>query len=106
MTKTERAAKAHELLKILYPDAVCSLDFDPEKVYELLISVRLAAQCTDARVNIVTKVLFDKYRSMQEFAEAKLEDVEEIVKPCGFYHMKAKDIIAMCRELIERLMPT
>lgn len=102
MTKTERAAKAHELLKILYPDAVCSLDFDPEKAYELLISVRLAAQCTDARVNIVTKVLFDKYRSMRDFAEAKLEDVEEIVKPCGFYHMKAKDIIAMCRELIER----
>lgn len=102
MTKTERAAKAHELLKELYPDAVCSLDFDPEKAYELLISVRLAAQCTDARVNIVTKVLFDQYRSMQDFANADLADVEAIVKPCGFYHMKAKDIIAMCRELIER----
>lgn len=102
MTKTERAAAAHERLKVLYPDAVCSLDFDPDKAYELLISVRLAAQCTDARVNIVTQVLFDKYRSMEDFANAELADVEAIVKPCGFYRMKAKDIINMCRELIER----
>lgn len=102
MTKKERAAEAVRRLKEIYPDAVCSLTYSGERPYELVISTRLSAQCTDARVNIVTKDLFAKYRSLADFANAKLEDVEEIVKPCGFYHMKAKDIIGMCREMLDR----
>lgn len=102
MTKKERAAEAVRRLKEIYPDAVCSLKYNRDKPYELVISTRLSAQCTDARVNIVTKDLFAKYRSLEDFANAKLEDVEEIVKPCGFYHMKAKDIIGMCREMLDR----
>lgn len=102
MTKKERAAEAVRRLKEIYPDAVCSLTYSGERPYELVISTRLSAQCTDARVNIVTKDLFAKYRSLEDFANAKLEDVEEIVKPCGFYHMKARDIIGMCREMLDR----
>jgi len=102
MTKKERAAEVVRRLKEIYPDAVCSLKYNRDKPYELVISTRLSAQCTDARVNIVTKDLFAKYCSLEDFANAKLEDVEEIVKPCGFYHMKAKDIIGMCREMLER----
>lgn len=99
MKKTERAAQAVALLKELYPDAVCSLTY--EKPYELLISTRLSAQCTDARVNIVTKDLFARYQSLSDFAQADLLELEAIVKPCGFYHTKAKDIIAMSKTLLE-----
>lgn len=99
MTKKERARKAVNALKERYPDAICSLEY--EKPYELLISTRLSAQCTDARVNIVTKALFAKYPTLEAFAEAELKDVEAIVKPCGFYHMKARDIIAMSKTLLK-----
>ena len=92
MTKMERAAKAHDLLKELYPDAVCSLDFDPDKAYELLISVRLAAQCTDARVNIVCEKLFFRFPNAQSMAQADISEIEEIVKPCGLYRVKAQNI--------------
>lgn len=88
-----------ETLKARYPDAICSLQY--ERPYELLISTRLSAQCTDARVNIVTKDLFAKYRSLEDFANAELAQVEEIVRPCGFYKVKSKDIIEMCRMLLD-----
>lgn len=99
MTKKQRALAAVETLKARYPDAICSLQY--ERPYELLISTRLSAQCTDARVNIVTKDLFAKYRSLEDFANAELAEVEEIVRPCGFYKVKSKDIIDMCRMLLD-----
>lgn len=100
MTKKERAALAVARLKECYPEAVCSLEYSGERPYELLISTRLSAQCTDARVNIVTKDLFARYRSLEDFANADLEELEAIVKPCGFFHTKARDIIAICRTLL------
>lgn len=99
MTKEERAVRAVELLKEVYPDAICSLEY--EKPYELLISTRLSAQCTDARVNLVTQELYQRYRSLEDFAGADLEELEGYVRPCGFYHTKAKDIIAMSKMLLE-----
>lgn len=100
MRKKERALIAIEELKKLYPEAICSLTY--KHPYELLIAVRLSAQCTDARVNIVTDVLFDKYRSLDDFANANLEDVEKIVRPCGLGKTKAKDIISLSKDLIEK----
>lgn len=99
MTKKQRALEAIRRLEERYPDAICSLVY--ERPYELLISTRLAAQCTDARVNIVTEELFGRYTSLEALAEAKLEDIEAIVKPCGLFHTKAKDIIAMSKMLVE-----
>ncbi len=99
MTKKEIALKACEVLEEYYPDSVCALNYG--KPYELLIAVRLSAQCTDARVNIVTKPLFEKYPTLESFAKAELTELEEIVKPCGFYHTKAKSIIEMSKRLIE-----
>lgn len=99
MTKEQRALEAVRLLKGAYPEAICSLETTAP--HELLISVRLAAQCTDARVNIVTQELFAKYRTVHDFASAEVEDVEAIVKPCGLYKTKARDIVRMCRQLEE-----
>lgn len=101
MTKKERAALAVQKLKEVYPDAVCSLTYNKEKPYELLISTRLSAQCTDARVNIVTQDLYKRYQSLEDFANADLTELESIVKPCGFFHTKARDIIAMSRTLLD-----
>lgn len=97
MTKKQVARQAVDRLKSAYPDAICSLE--STQPHELLIATRLSAQCTDARVNIVTRVLFDKYRSIHDFAAAELTDVEQIVHPCGLYKTKARDIIAMCQML-------
>lgn len=99
MTKKERALKAVEGLEKVYPDAVCSLTY--EKPYELLISTRLSAQCTDARVNLVTPVLFSKFPSLESLADAPIEEIEEIIKPCGLFHTKAKDIKMLSRMLID-----
>ena len=99
MTKKERALKAVEALERVYPDAVCSLTY--EKPYELLISTRLSAQCTDARVNLVTPVLFSKFPSLQSLADAPIEEIEEIIKPCGLFHTQAKDIKMLSRMLID-----
>ena len=88
MTKKEIAELAVRELEKLYPDAVCTLDY--EKPYELLFATRLAAQCTDARVNIVTETLFKKYPTLEAFAGADLEELEQDVKPCGFYHNKGE----------------
>ncbi|MGI5893112.1 MAG: endonuclease III [Candidatus Merdivicinus sp.] len=98
MEKKELALAAVEELERVYPDAVCSLTY--EKPYELLISTRLSAQCTDARVNIVTKDLFAKYPTLRSLAEASLQDIEEIIKPCGLFHTKARDIIGIAQMLI------
>ena len=98
MNKKELASAAVEALERVYPDAVCSLEY--EKPYELLISTRLSAQCTDARVNIVTRELFAKYPTLQSIAEADLADIEAIIKPCGLFRTKARDIIALSQMLI------
>lgn len=93
------ALRSVELLKQEYPDAICSLEY--KKPHELLIATRLAAQCTDVRVNIVCKDLFQKYRTIEDFANADLADVEEMVKTCGLYKTKAKDIVNMCKMLMD-----
>lgn len=100
MTAKERAAEVCKRLEEKYPDAICSLEYT--KPHELMIAGRLSAQCTDERVNIVTKELFEKYRSIDDFANADVRDVEEIVRPCGLYKTKAASIVAMCREINER----
>ncbi len=99
MTKKEIAALACEELEKLYPDIGCTLDY--EKPYELMFAARLAAQCTDARVNIVTKTLFVKYPSLQAFADADLQKLEQDVRPCGFYRTKALSLKTMAAQLIE-----
>jgi len=86
------------LLEECYPEPVCALEFD--KDYELLFAARLAAQCTDARVNTVTPVLFKRYPSLEALAGADITELEEIVHPCGFYRVKARDIIAAAAMLI------
>lgn len=98
MKKKEIAELASAELEKLYPDAECTLDYD--EPYQLMFAARLAAQCTDARVNVVTKTLFVKYPTLQSFADADLEELEHDVKPCGFYHTKAKSIKEMANQLI------
>ena len=90
-----------EELKNMYPDASCSLDFDPDKAYELLFSVRLAAQCTDARVNLVTPILYAKYPTLEALAAATEEEVGEIIHSTGFWRAKARDIVAASKMLVE-----
>lgn len=87
-----------EKLKELYPEGLCSLQY--EKDYELLFAVRLSAQCTDARVNLVTPALFAKYPTLEAFAAADVGDVEEMVRSCGFYKHKARDIVLACQMLL------
>ena len=101
MTKKQKALEIIKLLEEKYPDAKCSLEYDINKPYELLIATRLSAQCTDARVNIVTKQLFSRYTQLEQLASAELSDVEDIIKSCGLYKVKAKDTIAMCKMLLE-----
>lgn len=99
MTKKERAACCVAALKKEYPDALCSLNYsDP---LQLLIATRLSAQCTDARVNLVTPSLFAAYPDLDAFCEAKVEDVEKLIHSCGFYHAKARDIVAMTKKIKE-----
>lgn len=100
MKKEEKAILAVNALKKEYPEALCSLNAGNE--FELLVATRLSAQCTDARVNIVTPALFGKYKTLEDYASADLADVEAIVRPCGFYHNKAKDIIGMAQMILER----
>ena len=100
MTKKDLALEIIERLKKEYPDAACSLDYD--QAWKLLVSVRLAAQCTDARVNIVVQDLFAKYPSVAALAEADVEDIEAIVKPCGLGRSKARDISKCMKVLHEQ----
>ena len=99
MKLKEKAVWACDKLEELYPEAICSLVYSAPQ--ELMIAGRLSAQCTDARVNIVTKELFAKYRSIEDFANADVSDVERIVQPCGLYKTKALSIVTMCRQIIE-----
>ena len=99
MTKKERALLAVNALKNKYPDSICSLN--AENPLQLLIATRLSAQCTDARVNLVTPELFEKYKNVYDFADADVEDVERIIHSCGFFRAKARDIIGMCRKMID-----
>jgi len=97
MTKKQRAIAAIDGLKILYPEAICSLT--AENPLQLLIATRLSAQCTDARVNLVTPALFARFPTLEDFAEADADEVGEYIRSCGLYKTKAKDIVAMCRML-------
>lgn len=97
MTKEQLALEIIERLKKEYPDADCTLDYD--QAWKLLVSVRLAAQCTDARVNIVVEGLFEKYPSIEALADADVEDIEKIVHPCGLGRSKARDISACMKML-------
>ncbi len=97
MTKKELALEIIERLKKEYPDAGCTLDY--EEAWKLLVSVRLAAQCTDARVNVVVPKLYEKFPDVEALAEAPVEEIEEIVRPCGLGHSKARDISACMKML-------
>jgi endonuclease-3 len=97
MTKKQRTLEIIRRLKEEYPDAECTLEY--EEAWKLLVSVRLAAQCTDARVNVVVKGLYEKYPGIDALAEANVEDVEEIVRPCGLGKSKARDICACMKML-------
>lgn len=99
MKKQERALKIIEALEINYPDAHCSLE--SRNALELLIATRLSAQCTDERVNIVTKDLFSKYKTAEDFASADISDIEKLIHSCGLYKTKARDIVAMCQKLVD-----
>lgn len=99
MDNKEKAVKAVELLENEYPDAICSLVYsDP---LQLLIATRLAAQCTDKRVNMVTPALFEKYKTAADLAGADITDVEELIRTCGLYKTKARDIVNMCAMLCD-----
>ena len=100
MKTTQEIAAIIAALKELYPDAACSLDYG--KDYELLFSVRLAAQCTDARVNLVTPALFQRYPTLEAFADADVDEVGRCVQSCGFWRAKARDIVAAAQQLLAR----
>ena len=100
MSKKEIAQKATELLKKEYPDAICSLNYsDP---FQLLIATRLSAQCTDARVNMVTPDLFAEFPTAKDMANAPLERVEQLIRTCGLYKTKAKSLIEIGKDITER----
>lgn len=99
MTKKERALAVVNLLKNAYPDAVCALQYKQD--YELLFATRLSAQCTDARVNLVTRDLFVTFPTLQSFADAPLEAIEEGIKTCGLFRTKARDLKACARMLLD-----
>ena len=97
MTKEERALEIIKRLKKEYPDAGCTLDYD--QAWKLLVSVRLAAQCTDARVNVVVEKLYEKFPDVNALADADVKDIEELVRPCGLGASKARDISACMKML-------
>ncbi len=94
----EKVQAIIDLLKQRYPESQCALHY--EKDYELMISVRLSAQCTDARVNQVTPALFAEFPTLEAMASAPIERVEELVRSCGFYKHKARDIVLACQMLL------
>ena len=95
---TEKVNSIIEILKNRYPDALCALHYG--KDYELMIAVRLSAQCTDARVNLITPALFAAYPTLEDMAAANITDVENYVRSCGFYRHKARDIVLGCQMLL------
>ncbi|MDO4989236.1 MAG: endonuclease III [Eubacteriales bacterium] len=100
MRTPEQVSEIVRLLLAEYPEASCTLDWG--KDYELLFSVRLAAQCTDERVNKITPALFERFPTLESFAEADVSEVEEYVRSCGFYRAKARDIVACAQALLEQ----
>ena len=100
MTKKQRALNAIEVLKKEYPEAICSLN--ASNPFELLVAVRLSAQCTDARVNLVTPALFEKYKTLDDYCNADVKDIEKIIHSCGFYKRKAESIIDMAKGVRDR----
>jgi len=100
MTKKQRALEVIDRLKKEYPDAGCTLEYS--EAWKLLVSVRLAAQCTDARVNVVVEKLYEKFPDVDALAEASAEEIEEIVRPCGLGKSKARDINACMKILKEQ----
>lgn len=100
MTKKQRALSAVSALKERYPEAACSLE--SKNPLELLIATRLSAQCTDARVNMVTPALFEKYKTLEDYCNADVADVEEIIRSCGFFKTKAKDIVGMAQMIRDK----
>ncbi len=98
MTAKERAKKAVELLKEEYPDAICSLNYTD--AFQLLIATRLSAQCTDARVNLVTPELFRNYPTAEKMSEAPIEKIEGLIKTCGLYKTKAKDLKEIATRIV------
>ena len=99
LTRKERVEKIRALLDAAYPDVKCSLNYSTP--LEMLIATQLSAQCTDARVNIVTKPLFEKYKNVEDFASADYEELCEYIKSAGFYRNKAKNIILCCQRIID-----
>lgn len=99
MKRSEKVLKIKEIFDKVYADAKCSLDYT--EPYQLLIAVVLSAQCTDKRVNIVTQTLFDKYKTLKDFADADIDELAEAVKPCGFYKTKSRNIKALAQKIIE-----
>ena len=99
MDKKEKALLAVQTLKQKYPESICSLN--AENPLQLIIATRLSAQCTDARVNLVTPELFEKYKTVEDFAAADVTDIERIIHSCGFFRAKARDIIGMCRKMLD-----
>lgn len=99
MKKSEITLKAVAALEALYPDAICSLEYTD--AFQLLIATRLSAQCTDARVNMVTPALFAKYPNAYSMAKAPIEDVEELIKTCGLYKTKACDLVGIAQMITE-----
>ena len=100
MTKKEKVQIIKEYLDEVYGDAPCTLDYDDP--FQLLVATVLAAQCTDARVNLVTPALFKKYPTVEAFAKADISDVEELIRSTGFFRNKAKNIVACANALLER----
>ncbi len=99
MNKKEKAIRIIEIFDQIYPNAQCSLEYSSP--LQLLISTQLSAQCTDARVNLVAKSLYAKYKAVEDFANADISELEEAIKSTGFYRNKAKNIIGCCKMLIE-----
>ena len=101
MDKKYIASRANEELKILYPSAECALLWGggEHNAWKLVVMGRLSAQCTDARVNIVCKTLFEAYKTPWELADAPIEDIENIIRPCGLFHTKAADIKSECFDI-------
>ena len=96
----EKVRAIIDILNAQYPDALCALHY--EKDYELMIAVRLSAQCTDARVNLITPALFAAYPTLEAMAAADIADVENYIHSCGFFRQKAKDIVLACQMLLEK----
>ncbi len=106
MTKKQRAEAVSQLLKKEYPEVKCALNYT--RPHELLIATRLSAQCTDVRVNMVTPALFERFKSIEDFAAADVSEVEEYIKSCGLFKTKAADIVNMCvmlRDKYQSIVP-